>query len=53
MLNYVAKCDPSIVNSWIEDKEKPMAHLAIVENNIDVLDGLLQDYGLNINFRNE
>lgn len=53
-LNYIAECDPSIViQQWKEDHIQPLVHLAFNNNNIDVLDALLETYGLDLNFRNE
>lgn len=45
-LIYVAKCEPSLVDSWRNDRTFPLVHLALLNNNLEVLDCLVHDFGL-------
>ena len=52
-LKYVIDLDPTILQSWQEDRNRPLVHMAFTSNNIEVLDALLYEYGFEMDVRNE
>lgn len=45
---YIAETDLASVVTWKADRHQPLVHLALMSNNLEVLDSLLHDYDFDV-----